>query len=101
MTRISVGGCWFDKDKAEQFAEGQDHDGRNYISRATGSQWEHETLYRTAKGRWVLRQSSDWQGSRETWGEIDAATAAEWLVTNGHDAAADRYFPKEVAAAEM
>ena len=101
MTRISVGdGMWFDDDKAETFSEDTYHDGRNFISKATGGQWEHERLYRTAKGKWVLKRWSDWQGSRETYEVTDDATAAAWLIAQGKQKAADKYFPALVAQSE-
>ena len=88
MRRVALtdgSGRWFDLEKAERFPEDADWDGRNWISRATGSQWEHETLYRTAGGRWILHWFSQWQGTRDRWEEVDAETAAAWLVRNGYD----------------
>jgi len=88
MTRIALtdgSGKWFDEDKAEVFNEDTDWDGNNRISCATGSQWNHETLYRTKSKRWVLNWWSQWQGSTETYTEIDDKTAAAWLVRNGHE----------------
>ena len=35
-------GSWFDLDKAESFEEETQWNGNNHISKATGSQWEHE-----------------------------------------------------------
>jgi len=68
MTRIAIdNGTWFDPSKATSWREGQRHDGHNWISLATGDQWLHETLYRTAKGSWVVRHESDWQGSLDRW----------------------------------
>jgi hypothetical protein len=78
-------GRYFDTSKAEKWEEDRTHDGSNWISDATGSQWEHEKLYRTAGGRWVLRHWSQWQGSRETWAEITNEEAARWLVRCGHE----------------
>jgi len=78
-------GRWFDPDKAEKFEEKRRFDGHNMISLATGSQWEHEVLYRTAGGRWILHNWSQWQGSSECWDEIDNDRAARWLVRNGHE----------------
>lgn len=80
------GGRWFDRDGARIFEEDTFWDGHNHISKATGSQWNHEALYRTVGGRWILHTWSQWQGSRESWSEIDDTDAARWLVTNGHDA---------------
>jgi hypothetical protein len=78
------GGSWFDRDKAVRWEEGSDWDGNNWISVATGSQWEHEALYKTRMGMWVLRRWSEWQGTRSSWRAIDESRAAAWLVKNGH-----------------
>jgi len=83
---------WFDIDAAEKFSEDTWFDGSNQISKATGSQWAHEALYRTKGGRWVLNRWSQWQGSRETWEFISETEAREWLLAQGHDEAAKRYF---------
>ena len=99
MARVALeGGGWYDPDKAETWEEGTRWDGRNHVSLATGSQWDHEELHRTAKGVWVLRRWSQWQGSRETHERIDAEAAAEWLVRNGREPPAE--LAEEVAAAE-
>lgn len=74
-------GRWFDEDKAEAFDEERWFDGRNQISRATGDQFEHERLYRTASGQWVLNAWSDWQGSSRTATKHDAC-AAEYAALN-------------------
>lgn len=77
---------WFDLERAEKIEEETWWDGRNRRSKATGSQWEHETLYRTAaSGRWVLHAWSQWQGSSDDWTEIEDAAAARWLARNGHE----------------
>lgn len=88
MTRIPLtdgSGRWFDKDKAHYIKESSTHDGRNYISDATGSQWEHEGLYRTIGKVWVLNHWSNWQGSRETYEIISDSEAAIWLAKQGLD----------------
>jgi len=88
MERIALtdgSGKWFDEDKAEVFNEDTDWDGNNHISCATGSQWNHETLYRTKSKRWVLNWWSQWQGSTARYTEIDDEAAAAWLVRNGHE----------------
>jgi len=88
MTRIVLtdgSGRWFDAERAEVFEEATWWDGRNHRSCATGSQWEHEALYRTASGRWVLHHWSQYQGVPDRWEEIDAEEAARWLSINGHD----------------
>lgn len=78
-------GGWFDLDAATKYEEGRRWDGSNHISLATGSQWDHECLYRTRSGRWVLHHWSQRQGSGDSWREIDDAAAAQWLVANEHD----------------
>ena len=86
MNRIALNdGRWFDEEKAEAFSEDTRWDGRNHISKNTGSQWDHERLYRTKGGRWVLNSWSDWQGSGESYNEISDEAAARWLVINGHE----------------
>ena len=88
MKRIAMtdgSGQWFDIDSAKDFDEGTTWDGSNHISMATRSQTEHESLYRTASGKWVLNEWSQWQGSIQTWKVVDDDTAAQWLITNGQD----------------
>lgn len=78
------GGGWIDLNTATSYDESTHWNGKNHISDATGSQWEHETLYCSRKGVYVLHHTSQWQGS---WTRIDATEAAQWLVENGHEAA--------------
>ena len=86
MHRIAMPeGKWFDADAAKRWEEDRYHDGNNYISCATGSQWEHQRLYLTAKGRWVLCSWSDWQGSVERHREVKRSEAALWLVRNNEE----------------
>lgn len=60
-------------------------DGRNRISRATGSQWESETLYRSRRGRYWIEHTSQWQGSTP-WAEwVSPQRAAAWLLANDHE----------------
>ena len=78
-------GRWFDVDSVEEFTEDTRWDGHNRSSCATGSQWEHETLYRTKGGLWVLHHWSQWQGTQATWVVYTAERAAVWLSLNGYD----------------
>ncbi len=83
---IDTGG-WFDKDKAQLFEQDKFWDGNNFRSVATGGQWEHQCLWLTRGGRWVLVSWSQWQGSGPPrWEEIDVTQAAAWLVWNDHTA---------------
>ena len=94
------GGGWFDLESATHYEESQHHDGHNYISNATGDQWEHEALYRTRRGVYVLHAWSQWQGSVPSWTQITVEQATEWLVRMGYepDTAAER---KAADAAEV
>lgn len=83
---------WFNWKKAEKFDEAREWDGSNHISVATGSQTEHQQLYRTVGGRWVLNSWSQWQGVPETYRFITDDKAREWLLTNEHDETVERFF---------
>jgi len=86
MTRTVLDdGRWFDTDKAEKFEESSRWDGNNHISLATGSQWDHEALYRTAGERWILNTWSQYQSVAESYTVIDDSQAADWLVRNHHE----------------
>ena len=65
--------------------EGTTWDGRNRISVATGSQWDHERLYKSLKGTYWLESWSDWQGDVATAEIMSKHDAATWIVLNGHD----------------
>lgn len=105
MARINLNdgtGRWFDDEKLlGQWEEGQRWDGRNHISLATGLQWDHEQLYRTAQGRWLVQWWSQWQGTREQWRELDTAAAIVWLQQNGHAEDAARIDAAIVASLEL
>lgn len=83
---------YFDRDKATEYREATRWDGNNNISVTTGSQWEHQALYRTAGGRWVLRNWSQWQGTEETYQFVTPERAQEWLLINDEDAAVAEHF---------
>jgi len=68
-------------------------DGHNRISRATGSQWEHQKLYRSRKGRYYVEHWSQWQGSRDTAEWVSNEEAARWLLAN------EQEIPAELASA--
>ena len=89
MKRISIGdGRWFDADKAQKFHEETEWNGSNHISVVTGSQWDHEVLWRTEKGVWILESNSDYANVRTTYEIVDEERAAEWLVKNEYDLSA-------------
>lgn len=68
--------------------------GNNHISIATGSQWVHETLYRSRKGRYYMEHESQWQGTTPYAEWVGNHTAAEWLLANEHE------LPEDLAALE-
>lgn len=96
ITEADEGGSrligWFDLDKATRFSEDADWDGSNNISVNTGDQFEHQTAYRTAQGRWVLRCWSQWQGRLDQWSYMTDGDAREWLLRNREDEAVAKYF---------
>lgn len=59
--------------------------GSNHISKATGSQWNHQTLYESRKGRFYIECDSQWQGvaSHVEW--VSEEEAVRWLMTNDHE----------------
>lgn len=78
-------GTIIDTDKARKsYDEKTDWDGNNLISRPTKSQWEHETLYLSAKGRYYLLHESQWQGSLPSAEFVTDEQAAQWLALNDH-----------------
>lgn len=90
-TIVRVAG-WFDIDKATAYEEDTEWDGNNRISKATGSPWDHQILYRTAKGRWVLHCWSQWQGSTPSYEFVTDEVAREWLIAQNEDAAVEEHF---------
>lgn len=85
MQRINLtdnSGKWFDVEKAQMFKEGSRWNGRNHISLATSDQFEHEALYITKSGKIIKNCYSQWQGSVETYHEIDTETAFQWFQKN-------------------
>lgn len=86
MKRIALtdgSGKWFDAEKAELFKEETYWNGNNHISKATGSQWNHEYMYITKSGVFVLNCWSNYQGSVETYEEVSKNYAAEWFAKQG------------------
>lgn len=74
---------------AATWQETTDFDGHNRISRATGSQWEHQTLHRSRKGRYYIEHWSDWQGSRPHVEWVSPEEAARWLLLMEEELPAD------------
>jgi len=95
-------GQWFDDSKADLYEEDTYHDGRNWISKATGSQWKHESIYVTKSGQFILNHYSNYQGSRETYESISKEEAAVWFAKQSFsDDDIPDVFKKEVADLEI
>lgn len=88
MKRVALtdgSGRWFDADKAEMYEEKTFWNGSNHISKATGIQWNHEKIYITAGGKFIMYSWSDYQGSRDTVEEISDNYAAAWFAKQEFD----------------
>ena len=86
MKRQSIdGGGWFDLDAATKYEESSTWNGQNHVSDATGSWSDHEELFETKGGSWIVHHWSQWQGSTDLWREIAPQEAAEWLIRCGHE----------------
>jgi len=95
MKRVSLGnGRWFNEEAAEAFEDDTRWDGHNHISIATGSQWVRATLWRTAKGLWVLETRGPHGSSYEH--PYPADGAHRWLIDNGHVSAVPEQFMQEM-----
>ena len=75
-------GKFFDSEKSTKYDENTFWNGNNHISKVTGSQWNHEILYKTASGKWVLNCHSQYEGSVDTYEIISSAAAARWFIKN-------------------
>ncbi len=75
-----------DSEKAgDTWNEATRWNGSHYISINTGSHREHETLYRSAKGRyWKLYDSAYRQGQTGEANYVAPFLAATWMLANGH-----------------
>lgn len=79
-------GAIIDTKKALQsWEECTDWNGNNHISRATGSQWNHETLYKSAKGNYYIVSSSQIQGNMDYARWVTPQDAARWLLLMEED----------------
>jgi len=79
-------GTVVDTDNAQaSWEEAKDWDGSNHISRATGTQWDHQKLYKSRKGRYYIECWSQWQGSRAHVEWLSPEAAARWLLHNDEE----------------
>lgn len=84
-------GTVVDTDNATiNYEEAKHWDGRNFISAATGQQWNHQILHRSRKGRYYIEHWSQMQGSRSHAEWVSHQEAVRWLTLNEHE------IPKEL-----
>lgn len=78
-------GTVVETDHSRSWAESFDCDGPKMISRATGSQWVHEKLRKSRKGRYYIEHTSEELRS-EAWCEwVSPEHARKWLNLMGHE----------------
>lgn len=80
---------WFRLDSAIPYKE-DTVDGERSVNPIP--KFSHQTIYRTAKGRWVLNTWSQYQGTVGRYEFVDDETAKDWLLRNDEDAAVTRWF---------
>lgn len=73
----------------ESWNEQTEFNGSSQVSLATDSQWNHEALHRTAKGRYFVHWWSDWRRPSDNLRPLTEIQAAEWLVRNRYDLPAE------------
>lgn len=83
---------WFDPDKATAFKPQTEWDGQNNVDINVNDKFAHQMLYRTAGGRWVLHNWSQWQGVQDRYEFVSDEAARTWLVRNDRDTAVAAYF---------
>ena len=83
MKRINLpDGTWFDREACDAF-------------------WDYEKILKTKTGKYVLEESSQWQGSRATYRVLTNEDAAAWLLRHGHEAEAEKVSPGIAAKNEI
>jgi len=70
---------------SQSWKESTNWNGNNHISVNTGSQWEHQTLHCSRKGRYWIECTSQWQGSTPHAEWLSEHGATKWLILNGKD----------------
>lgn len=74
-----------DENAVHSWEEDVRWNGNNHISIPTGSQWEHQKLYKTRRGRYWVEHWSQYQGSTPHAEWLSEHEAARWLLQNDHD----------------
>jgi hypothetical protein len=98
MRHVMDDGTWVDtKNAMVTWQENKWWDGNNQISCATNSQWEHETLYLSKRGRYYVVRTSQYSSVRDCVSYLTDVEAVLWLIRN------DREIPEKLTsiAAEL
>lgn len=83
MARYRLEGSIVDtKNAAAYWDEATRWNGNNHISVNTKSQWEHQTLYKSRKGRYYVEHTSQRQGTSPIAEWVSPQEAARWLLLN-------------------
>lgn len=86
MARYRIENCVVDTDNATKKWENDHyHNGSNFISKATGSQWVDQILYCSRKGRYYVETCSRVQGQCDHAEWVSPEEAARWLLLNNHE----------------
>jgi hypothetical protein len=101
MNRITLAdnsGRWFDIDAARRFDEkGMLAEDGTFVSLASGNSWEHETLYLTTNGTYIMHFFNDHNPSLSQFQLYDEEKGVQWLLRNGYaDDVKKHDFPKAV-----
>ena len=79
-------GTVVDTEKAQRcWEETTDWNGHNNISRVTGGQFEHQTLYKSRKGRYYVQNWSQYEGRKGSVEWVSPEEATRWLVLNDYE----------------
>jgi len=99
MARYRIDSTIVDTTNAsDSWPEATDWDGRNHISRATGSEWLHQRLYRSRRGRYYVVHDSAWEGSKAHAEWLSPQEACRWMLLMEHDLPADlQQYEEEIA----
>jgi hypothetical protein len=85
---------WYDPDSCvESIDENKEWDGNNHRGVISGGQVGYEMLYRTRGGRWVRYYNFRNEFNGPEFSEfLDPEQAQDWLLRNGSDEIAEKYF---------
>lgn len=88
MSKITLNansGRWFDLDSAKRWDEARVYaDDGTPISLATQNSWEHETLFLTRAGRFIMHCLDEHNPSLASFVEYSLEKSVDWLLKNGY-----------------